>query len=99
MADYLRMIAQFANDHWVTLLVGLLILIFYRYSVKSSLIRRFSIAFIITGLSLDGRIVKFIEIRRHLCLSPVGGSGERWSRTSQCAKARAHFKYLNYVTF
>lgn len=53
MADHLRMIAQFANDHWVTLLVGLLILIFYRYSVKSSLIRRFSIAFIITGLSLD----------------------------------------------
>lgn len=33
MADYLRTIAQFANDHWVTLLVGFLVLLLYRYCV------------------------------------------------------------------
>ncbi|KAL9984595.1 hypothetical protein ACROYT_G006906 [Oculina patagonica] len=34
MADILRTIAQFANDHWVTLLVGFLILLLYWYCVK-----------------------------------------------------------------
>ena len=29
MADVLQTIAQFANDYWVTLLVGFLILVFY----------------------------------------------------------------------
>ncbi|KAL9984592.1 hypothetical protein ACROYT_G006904 [Oculina patagonica] len=33
MADFLQPIAQFANDHWVTLLVGFLIILFYRYCV------------------------------------------------------------------
>lgn len=31
MADLLQTMVQFANDHWVTLLVGFLILICYRY--------------------------------------------------------------------
>ncbi|KAJ7391623.1 Cytochrome P450 3A4 [Desmophyllum pertusum] len=34
MADFPQTIAQFANDHWVTLLVGFLILLFYRYCVE-----------------------------------------------------------------
>ena len=31
MADLLQAMVQFANDHWVTLLAGFLILICYRY--------------------------------------------------------------------
>ena len=49
MADYLQATAQFANDHWVTLLVGFLVLLLYRYGAKSSLIGRFIIVFVIKG--------------------------------------------------
>ena len=34
MADFLQTVAQFANDHWVTLLIGFLLVLFYRYVSK-----------------------------------------------------------------
>ncbi|XP_020604908.1 cytochrome P450 3A8-like [Orbicella faveolata] len=34
MNDFLQTVAQFANDHWVTLLIGFLLVLFYRYFVE-----------------------------------------------------------------
>lgn len=37
MTNLLQETVQYAYDHWITLLVGLLILLFYRLVVKSQL--------------------------------------------------------------
>ena len=80
MADILQTIAQFANDHWVTLLVGFLIIQIYRYvltmykmmhSINLSLIR---LSFV-KALTLIGGYILLLT-----CELAVDGYTSIWSR-------------------